>query len=83
MKYLNLDSNKIKTDGAMNVIEILFSNKNLLELNLADNDINHDGMIGITSVLNWNNNTLIVLNVDKPVYTSIGQETAIHFAKML
>lgn len=29
-------------------------------------------MIGITSVLNWNNNTLTVLNVDKPVYTSIG-----------
>jgi len=41
-------------------------------LNLADNEINHDGMIGITSVLNWNNNTLVVLNVDKPVYTSIG-----------
>jgi len=56
----------------MNVIEILFNNKNLVELNLADNDINHDGIIGITSVLNWNNNTLLVLNVDKPDYTSIG-----------
>ena len=67
----------------MFIIESLFTNKNLLELNLADNEINHDGMIGITSLLNWNNNTLIVLNVDKPFYTSIGQETSIHFAKML
>jgi len=67
----------------MYLIEVLFSNKNLLELNLADNEINHDGMIGITSILNWSNNTLTILNVDKPVYTSIGQETAIHFAKML
>lgn len=40
-------------------------------------------MIVITSVLNWNNNTLKVLNVDNPYYKSIGQETAIHFAKML
>ncbi|EGR33186.1 hypothetical protein IMG5_060000 [Ichthyophthirius multifiliis] len=83
LKYLNLDSNKIKTNGSMNIIEILFNNKNLIELNLADNDITHDGMIGITSVLNFQNNTLAVLNVDKPTYTSIGQETAIHFAKML
>lgn len=67
-----MQGNKIKTDGAMNIIEILFSNKNLIELNLADNEINHDGMIGITSVMNWNNNTLQILNVDKPVYTSIG-----------
>lgn len=37
----------------MNVIEVLFTNKNLVELNLSDNDITHDGMIGITSVLNY------------------------------
>lgn len=40
-------------------------------------------MIVLTSVLNWNNNTLRCLNVDNPYYQSIGQETAIHFAKML
>ena len=56
----------------MYLIEVLFSNKNLLELNLGDNEINHDGMIGITSILNWSNNTLVVLNTDKPTYTSIG-----------
>ncbi|EAS05339.1 hypothetical protein TTHERM_00695730 (macronuclear) [Tetrahymena thermophila SB210] len=83
LRYLNLESNKIRTNGAMNIIEILFTNKNLIELNLGDNDITHDGMIGITSVLNYQNNTLAVLNVDRPTYTSIGQETAIHFAKML
>jgi len=37
-----MQGNKIKTDGAMNIIEILFSNKNLIELNLADNEINHE-----------------------------------------
>lgn len=67
----------------MLIIEMLFQNKSLVELNLANNGINHDGIIGITSVLNWNNNTLQVLNVNDPYYTSIGQETAIHFAKML
>ena len=41
------------------------------------------GIIALTSVLNWNNDTLEVLNIDNPIYTSIGQETAIHFAKML
>lgn len=56
--YLNLAYNKIKTDGAMRIVEILFTNKNLIELNLANNEINHDGIIGITSVLNWNNDTL-------------------------
>ncbi|KRW99685.1 hypothetical protein PPERSA_03486 [Pseudocohnilembus persalinus] len=83
LRYLNLANNKIKTDGAISIIDFLFYKENLLELNLADNEIHHDGMIGIASVLNWNNNTLQVLNVDNPVYTSIGQETAIHFAKML
>jgi len=42
----------------MRIVEILFTNKNLIELNLANNEINHDGIIGITSVLNWNNDTL-------------------------
>lgn len=83
LRYLNLDGNKIKQDGAMNLVEILFKNIQLLELNLGNNDINQDGIIGITSILNWNNNTLITLNLDNPVYMSIGQETAIHFAKML
>jgi Ran GTPase-activating protein (RanGAP) involved in mRNA processing and transport len=67
----------------MNLAEILFKNKNLYELNLGDNEINHDGIIAVTSVLNWNNQTLGILNLDKPYYESIGQETAIHFAKML
>jgi len=67
---------------------LLFTNKDepkksLEELNLANNEINADGMIVLTSVLNWNNNTLRSLNVDNPYYQSIGQETAIHFAKML
>ena len=67
----------------MLIIEMLFQNKSLIELNLSNNGIDHDGIIAITSVLNWNNNTLQVLNVSDPVYTSISQETAIHFAKML
>ena len=62
----------MKTNGAMNIIEILFTNRNLVELNLGNNDITHDGMIGITSVLNFKNNTLAVLNIDRPTYTSIG-----------
>ena len=56
----------------MMIIEMLFQNKSLIELNLGNNGINHDGIIGITSVLNWNNSTLQVLNIDDPVYTSIG-----------
>jgi len=52
-------------------------------VNLSENEINHDGIIALTSVLNWNNNFLKVLNLDTPIYTSICQETAIHFAKML
>lgn len=40
-------------------------------------------MIGITSVLNWNNTSLLNLNLDNAFYSSIGQETAIHFGKML
>ena len=67
----------------MLIFEMLFQNKSLTELNLGNNGINHDGIIGITSVLNWNNSTLTNLNIDDPVYTSIGQETAIHLGKML
>ena len=67
---------------------LLLSNKDegrkpLQELNLANNEVSADGMIVVTSVLNWNNATLKVLNVDNPLLQSIGQETAIHFAKML
>ena len=54
-----------------------------LDILIGNNEINHDGMIGITSVLNWNNNTLLVLNLDNAFYSSIGQETAIHFGKTL
>ncbi len=67
----------------MNMVEILFNNPALREINLGENKINHDGIIALTSVLNWNNDTLEVLNIDNPTYTSIGQETSIHFAKML
>lgn len=81
--YLNLKGNKIGTEGAMAVADFLFNNLALRELNLAENEINHDGIIALTSVLNWNNGYLKILNLDAPVYTSICQETAIHFAKML
>ena len=83
LQYLNLSDNNIQTDGVLQIILILFANKNLKELNLADNKIDHDGMSGIASVLNWHNNTLEVLNLDKASYKSIGQEIAVHFAKML
>lgn len=83
LQYLNLNENNIQTDGVLQIILILFANKNLKELNLADNKIDHDGMSGIASVLNWHNSTLEVLNLDKASYKSIGQEIAIHFAKML
>lgn len=50
---------------------------------MANNGIDIDGVICVTSVLNWNNNSLKVLNLDNPNYQSIGQECAVHFAKML
>ena len=73
----------------MAVADFLFNNLALREcnffylVNLAENEINHDGIIALTSVLNWNNGYLKILNLGAPVYTSICQETAIHFAKML
>lgn len=83
LEILNLNSNQIKTDGAQKMVEFLFTNKSLKHLDIGNNEIDHDGIIGITSVLNWNNNILVSLNLDNAVYTSIGQETAIHLAKML
>jgi Ran GTPase-activating protein (RanGAP) involved in mRNA processing and transport len=53
------------------------------ELNLGDNGLDIDGIICVTSVLNWNNSTLRSLNLDCPDYRSIGQECAVHYAKML
>jgi len=82
LQYLNLNGNSIQTDGAMNVTELLFTHKKLLELNLGNNDINHDGIIGILSVLNCSNYTLEVLNIDNPYYNTICEATAIHFGKM-
>lgn len=82
LRYLNLNWNKIETEGAMALVENLFNNTTLEEFNVSNNEINHDGIIGITSVLN-SNDTLRVLNCENPTYTSIGQDTAIHFSKML
>lgn len=83
LEYINLNNNEIQTDGVLQLIHILFINKNLKELHIADNKINHDGISGIMSVLGWHNNTLEVLNLDNAHYDSIGQEIAIHIAKML
>lgn len=55
----------------------------LEELNLGDTGLDIDGVICVTSVLNWNNSTLRSLNLDCPDYRSIGQECAVHYAKML
>ena len=66
----------------MNITELLFTHKKLLELNLGNNDINHDGIIGILSVLNCSNDKLEVLNINKPYYNTICESTAIHFGKM-
>ena len=79
---LNLNGNKIKTNGAMMVTELLFTNDKLLSLNLGNNKIDHDGIIGILSVLNSSNYTLEELNIENPVYKTICQSVAIHFGKM-
>jgi len=83
VEYINLNLNNIQTDGVLQIVLVLFNNKALRELHLADNKIDHDGISGIMSVLGWHNNTLEVLNVDNANYSSIGQEIAIHIAKML
>ena len=89
LKYLNLDSNEIGTNGVISITKnLLFSSneekgRSIEELNIGNNNIDIDGVICITSVLNWNNNSLRTLNLDNPKYTSIGQESAIHYAKML
>lgn len=57
--------------------------RSLEELNLGDTGLDIDGVICVTSVLNWNNSSLRALSLDSPEYKSIGQECAIHFAKML
>ena len=74
--------NKIKTNGAMMVTELLFTHDKLLSLNLGNNKIDHDGIIGILSVLNSSNYTLEELNIENPVYKTICQSVAIHFGKM-
>lgn len=50
---------------------------------MGDTGLDIDGVICVTSVLNWNNSSLRSLNLDAPEYKSIGQECAIHYAKML
>lgn len=82
LAYLNLNGNKIKTNGAMMVTELLFTHDKLLSLNLGNNKIDHDGIIGILSVLNSSNYTLEELNLENPVYKTICQSVAIHFGKM-
>lgn len=71
LQYLNLNQNKIKTNGAMMVTELLFTHDKLLSLNLGNNKIDHDGIIGILSVLNSSNYTLEELNIENPVYKTI------------
>jgi Ran GTPase-activating protein (RanGAP) involved in mRNA processing and transport len=83
LEYINLNYNNIQTDGILQIIHVLFVNKNLRALHIADNKINHDGISGIMSVLGWHNSTLEVLELDNAHYDSIGQEIAIHVAKML
>jgi Ran GTPase-activating protein (RanGAP) involved in mRNA processing and transport len=83
LEYINVSENNIQNEGALQLTEILFESKMLKELNLAENKISHDGIAGIMSVLNWNNYTLEVLNIDAAYYSTIGQEIAIHIAKML
>jgi Ran GTPase-activating protein (RanGAP) involved in mRNA processing and transport len=83
LEYININNNNIQTDGVLQIVHVLFVNKNLKALHLADNKINHDGISGIMSVLGWHNNTLEVLELDNAHYDSIGQEIAIHVAKML
>lgn len=82
MQQLNLNLNKIKTNGAMMVTELLFTHDKLLSLDLGNNKIDHDGIIGILSVLNSSNYTLESLNIENPVYKTICQSVAIHFGKM-
>lgn len=83
LMIFNLNDNIIKTEGLMSVTELLFTNTSLSRLDVGNNQIDHDGIIAITSVLNCSNSTLEVLNIDNPRYNFIGQETAIHIAKML
>ena len=71
LQSLNLNNNKIKTNGAMMVTELLFTHDKLLSLNLGNNKIDHDGVIGILSVLNSSNYNLEELNIDNPVYRTI------------
>jgi hypothetical protein len=52
-------------------------------MDLGDNEIDHDGVIHLTTTLNQTNNTLEVLNLDKPLFNSVMQETGVHVAKML
>ena len=80
---INLNGNCIQTEGSMSITELLFTNQKLVQLDLGNNEIDHDGMIALSSVINCSNYTLEVLNIDNPRYRSIGQETAIHFGKML
>jgi hypothetical protein len=68
---LNLNGNKIKTNGTMMVTELLFSHEKMMSMNLGNNKIEHDGIIGILSVLNSSNYTLEELNIDNPVYRTI------------
>jgi len=83
IEELDLSNNFIKTDGSMSLTKLLFTHTNLHKLDLGNNEIDHDGIIAITSVMNLTNNTLRELNLNSPLYNSIGQEMCIHLGKML
>ena len=83
LMYLNLNGNFILTEGSMSITELLFTNLKLMHLDIGNNELDHDGMIALSSVINCSNYTLEVLNIDNPRYKTIGQETAIHFGKMV
>jgi len=61
-------------------------NKNeckLQEFYFSENDLNHDSIIAFYHVLAENNTSLKLLDVSRPTYNSIMQETAFHCNKML
>lgn len=84
LSYLNLNGNSIGTDGCIAITELIFYTPKLRHLDLGNNDIKYDGIIALANVMSSNYN-IEVLNMENPsfLFSSVGQEWAVHIGKML
>jgi len=84
LMYLDISHNNIGRDGAREFVQLLTKDDcKLEELYIGDNNLDHDAVIAFYNALNGQNNSLKKLDISRPNYNSIMQETTSHCHKML